>query len=259
MFIRYTKADPSGNITALVEAFPSVISPAETSARVFAADSSIEQLGFLSKKDGADIALTMAGGEFCGNACLCAAAFHLQRSGSSAGRVRVAISGAENCIEVEMEKDDEGYRGTVEMPLPLSISRVDTPCGSFPLVRFPGIQHVIAPAALGRDAAENLIVPLCTSLKAEALGIMLYDESCCALTPLVYVPAADTLYWEHSCASGTSALGAWKSSECGGSCRLEFSQPGGSLSINAITENAVLTHLRLGGKVALGESISLKI
>ena len=259
MELRYTKADPTGNITALVEAFPAELSPSAAAAAVFAADRSIEQLGFISEKEGADIALTMAGGEFCGNACLCAAAYHLRRRGLERERVRVAISGAEKPVAVEIEKRDGGYVGTVDMPLPVSVSAVDTPEGSFPVVAFPGISHVIIPASIGRDKAESMIVSLCDRLGAEAVGIMLLDKDESSMTPLVYVPAADTLYWEHSCASGTAAVGAWKHGLSGGKISLALRQIGGVLSVAAEGEAGVLCSLRLGGCVGLGESEILKI
>lgn len=249
MELRYVKADPTGNITALVESFSPALSRSDAASAVFAADDTIEQLGFLSGCTGADIALAMAGGEFCGNACLSAAAYHLRRCGLGESRVSVAISGAESPVTVEIKSLGENeYTGRLDMPLPIAIGKVR----GMPLVRFPGICHAIAPASLSRAGAEALVMELCRELKAEAMGLMLYDAAAGSLSPLVYVPGADTLCWEHSCASGTSALGAWLSAESKHSQSLALRQRGGSLSISAEMEGGSLHRLILGGKVRLG-------
>lgn len=252
MEIRYVKADPTGNITALVEAYPHNLSPSEVSERVFGDGADIEQLGFLSESTEADIALRMAGGEFCGNACLSAAAYHLRRRGSERGTVRVAMSGAEDPVTVELRRIGENeYAGSVDMPLPLAIERLDNPLCSAPIVRFPGISHVILPASTTRTAAEELIRPLCNQLKAEALGLMLFDEEKGTLSPLVCVPGAESLFWEHSCASGTSAVGAYMAAREGRDISLTLRQSGGSLGIEVCFSDGSPTRLRLSGKVRL--------
>lgn len=259
MEIRYVKADPTGNLTALVESHSSALSRAAVAEAVFASDPGIEQLGFLGESADADVALEMAGGEFCGNACLSAAAWHLRRAGLDSATVCVAISGAEKNIEVEIEKSGSGYSGRVDMPLPLAVEHIGTDFGPAELVRFPGICHIISPASLGREAAEKQIAALCSRLGAEALGLMLYDEAAGSLLPLVYVPGADTLFWEHSCASGTSALGAWLAESRQSSCRLELSQPGGTLSISAEYANGAVSRLQLCGNVELGTAEIIEI
>lgn len=248
MEIRWIKADPTGNITALVE---SPAAPSEAvAAAVFAADESVEQLGFLSNCSGADIALSMAGGEFCGNACLCAAAYHLGRSGLKKASLRVAISGAEEPVAVDMRRIGENeYTGFVDMPLPLSVENLR----GLPLVRFAGISHIILPWTTPTSQAEAMIAQLCAELDAEALGLMLFDPVLMRLRPLVYVPAAGTLCWESSCASGSCAVAASLAHERGENVSLSLSQPGGTL-----LAEAAKGRLRLGGSVRLGEAKSLK-
>ena len=74
---------------------------------------------------------------------------------------------------------------------------------------------------------------------ADALGLMFVDRDRSALTPLVYVPAAGTLFWETSCASGTTAVGAWAAGQncspgaSGLPLTLSLKQPGGTLEITA--------------------------
>lgn len=247
--ISYLLADPTGNITALVESPVSPEKRAEAAAAIMAAEPRAEQLGFLSPgSGGADIALYMAGGEFCGNACLSAAAYCLRRRGEETGKLLVDISGADEPVSVEIRKEADGsYSGTVDMPLPLGADSMD----GFPLVRFPGISHLILPHSLSSAEAEAMIAPLCGRLGAEALGLMLFDPDSCALRPLVYVPGAGSLFWERSCASGSSALGAAMAAEKRSSVSLSLSQPGGTLSIEAIWRHERVAALRLGGHVRL--------
>ena len=67
---------------------------------------------------------------------------------------------------------------------------------------------------------------------------MLYEGE--RLTPLVYVPAINTLFWENSCASGTAAIGAWLQKKQGGRIEASFSQPAGVLRVVADGETLVL-------------------
>ena len=65
------------------------------------------------------------------------------------------------------------------------------------------------------DQAEKLAASWCEHLQADAIGLMFLNETHDEMHPLVYVPAAGTCVWESSCASGTTAAGAylaWKDS-----------------------------------------------
>ena len=53
------------------------------------------------------------------------------------------------------------------------------------------------------------------------------------LTPLVFVPSADTIFWESACGSGSSAVGAWLASEHQKRISAVLSQPGGRLAVEA--------------------------
>lgn len=257
MLIQYVLADPTGNITALVESPVSLEKRRTVAASLMSADSKIEQLGFLSAPSkGGDIALTMAGEEFCGNACLSAAAYYLRQKGKISGSVLVEISGADSIINVNLAASGEyEYTGTVDMPLPLAFEELDSPVGRLSLLRFPGINHAIAPTGISAAEAEKLIVPLACSVGGEAFGLMLLDEELSALSPLVYVPGAGSLFWERSCASGTSAVGAYLALRSGENVSVSLKQPGGSLSIAAEYKQGKLARLSMGGKVRLSPSI----
>ena len=235
--LRYVRMDPTGNRTLLVKtSVPAGDRPA-LAARLMALEPDAEQVGFLSPGlDGSYIALRMAGGEFCGNAAMSAAVFYALENHIPEGTVAVSVSGAERPVAVEFTRLPEGsYRGTVTMPGPLSVRRERPSPGEapVPLVRFPGIAHAILPGTPDRGEAERLAPLWCRSFGVEALGLMFLDQAAGAMTPLVYVPGADTLCWENSCASGTTAVGAYLAGTEGRPLRLALRQPGGTLEISA--------------------------
>ena len=128
--LEYCIMDPTGNITALVE------SSAEVSRQPFIADlimqqhPEVEQVGFVEfepaqsgesapeRDEPVQVKLRMAGGEFCGNASMCAAALYLVRKGAEASlsagtsaeataedgwqQVRLEVSGTSDRIEVRL-------------------------------------------------------------------------------------------------------------------------------------------------------------
>ncbi len=248
MSLRYALLDPTGNTTVLVE---SPVPPEQqpiVAAELMAQEPMAEQVGFVSPGGEADISLRMAGGEFCGNATMSAAALRFWEKGMSDGIVRVAASGASEPVSVAMKAiPDGGLRGTVDMPRPISMKVERFPGGSeHPVVRFDGIAHVILEEAMDRAEAEALAPVWCGHLGADAVGLMLLDRAAGTLAPLVYVPAANTLCWENSCASGTTAAGAYLASVTGGGS-FSLRQPGGTLRVDAIPDGS----LRLTGTVRL--------
>jgi diaminopimelate epimerase len=62
---------------------------------------------------------------------------------------------------------------------------------------------------------------------------MILNRAESRLYPLVYVPSAGTLFWENSCASGTTAVGAFLAAESGKAIEITLQQPGGNLTIAA--------------------------
>ena len=212
--LRYSIFDPTGNITALVESEVPVEEQPGTAAAIMAAQPSVEQVGFVSFSEGLP-SLRMAGGEFCGNASMSAAALYLLRTGQEDGSVSLLVSGAAEPVELLLRRESpDGFSAGVHMPPALGIEDWDfTFCGvsgRLPLVRMQGISHVIIPGdspffalRLDREAAENAVRLWCSELGAEGLGLMFLEED--GLTPLVYVPGSGTVFWENSCASGSAA------------------------------------------------------
>lgn len=272
MKVDYTVLDPTGNITILVTSPVEISLQPPVASKLMELVPEAEQVGFLSEAEGCDIALRMAGGEFCGNASMCAATYYVNEEGLNTCQVTLHVSGAEGPVAAEIEKLPDGkWRGTVNMPRPQKLEFIDLPgAGELPVVSFDGISHVIyevsesertggntnvdpcgyndsyAPDTakssaaqcstsdefpISRDTAEALACEWCRYLGVDALGIMFLNTEASSMKPLVYVPAAGTLFWENSCASGTTACGAYVAARSGRAVSMSLRQPGGSLEI----------------------------
>jgi len=269
MDIEYTVLDPSGNITVLVETPVSQELIPSVASGLMEYEPEAEQVGFLYSEESCDTALRMAGGEFCGNASMSAAVLSAVDSRADSLTVTLHVSGAGEPVNVYVKRRGiDTWTGTVDMPRPVSVENISLPplsgtegtsqdgaaaslrsCGDpesashmsvFPLVRFRGISHVILGGQPEKSEAESLVRCWCEYLKADALGLIFLDPEAGKLTPLVYVPAAGTLCWENSCASGTAAAGAYLSSLSGRDLKAVYRQPGGSLTIEAAPEGKLL-------------------
>ena len=240
--IRYRIMDPTGNITILVETPVEEASQPVIAEKLMALEKDAEQAGFLSAADDCDIALRMAGGEFCGNAAMSSAVLCALKSGTENGVFFVRVSGSEKPVRAEVARLPGGsYRGTVEMPRPRSIGMTEFPGhGEFPVVHFDGISHAVIEQPMKREEAEKLIRAWGGTQRQSAFGMIFLDPSYIKLTPLVYVPGADTLFWENSCASGTAAAGAYLAAKRGCAVDLAFEEPGGLLQIQASPSGPLL-------------------
>ena len=256
MTVAYRIFDPTGNITALIDTPVDVSRQPEIAALLMERDPTVEQAGFLSQTGGADITLRMAGGEFCGNATMCAAVAACEQAGQDSGTFRVRVSGADAPVNAAVARQPDGsWQGVVDMPRPAAIERRMLPgVGEAPVVRFAGITHIVLTEPMPRPLAERQARAWCQELGADALGLMFLDARSARMTPLVYVPAAGTLCWESSCASGATAVGAYLASEQGGRVTATLLQPAGVLTIEADE-----TTLRLTGAVRHGERKTIEL
>ena len=249
MEIKYSIFDPSGNITALVETNLNDESQAKVAAEIMKAHPEAEQLGFVYFNPARPVPayLKMAGGEFCGNAAMSTAALYLIRSGDESEPLRVRVSGASHSLEVKLKRasdDADAFDAGIEMPAALAIEELSLSSGgapeSLPAVRMEGVTHVIieegrAAYALKDEpgAAEDALRACCKESGADCMGLMFLDESKddIIISPLVYVPGADTMFWESSCASGSAAVGIYLSRREGRPVDLSLRQPGGVLRV----------------------------
>lgn len=257
MEIAFSKWSPSQNVTVLVESPVPRAQQAEIAARLLACDGvGGEQAGFIEEPtlSGADARLQMMGGEFCGNATLCLGALLAWRAGLEDGSAQdyaLEISGSDGLTPCRIERSSDLFLGTVRMPAPERITSValDADAGplELPLVVMPGIAHIIAPVSLGltREEIERRIRCWNDVIRADALGVLLYDESASSIVPLVYVPATGTAVWERSCGSGTAALGCWQAHVTGAPFFAPISQPGGIITVSTAPSLTITNTVRL--------------
>ena len=271
--VHYSILDPTGNITALVEdPVDQELQPA-MAASLMRQHPSVEQVGFV--RVGEDVAsgalpeLRMAGGEFCGNATMSAAALHALRVAKAGSdgeplAVLMRVSGAAEPVEVQLVPEGAGgFRARVCMPQALDIERrelaFEGQSARVPLVRMEGISHVVVEAESGlfellgnHEHAEEAVRTWCKELGTDGLGLMFLEraEGACRLTPLVYVPGSNTTFWEHSCASGSAATGMYLAEQQPGPVEVALQEPGGCLRV---TSDAARAQTWLEGHVRLVE------
>ncbi len=249
MNIYYYLLDPTGNITILVDTPVPEKKRAEVAAKLMQVEPSSEQVGFTQ-----GTALNMAGGEFCGNATLSAAALYCRKNGIDSAGLELTVSGANKPVKVKIKKESpDEFTGAVEMPGPSEITETETEIGGkifkAALVNFGGISHIILPENAKKGECEKALIRTCKKLGKESLGFIFTDGK--ALTPLVYVTSPETLVWESSCASGTAAAGIYFALKNGGFFSGTFAEPGGNLKIEVRGDKSGLLIPMLTGKVKI--------
>ena len=253
----YSILDPTGNVTALVESAVEVSRHPAVATAIMRSHPEVEQVGFVCLPESQDGdghlqgALRMAGGEFCGNATMCAAVLCALHAGAGECETQMAVSmsvsGAKAPVEVLLRRETDGsFSAGVHMPEALGIGPVELVFGELrghlPLVRMEGISHLVieADSPFFRlrelpDAAEQAVRQWCHELSADGLGLMFLEDSVplACMTPLVFVPGADTVFWESSCASGSSAVGMCLAERNGAPVDLSLAEPGGKLHVKS--------------------------
>ena len=289
--ISYSIFDPTGNITALVETAVPVKDQPSVAAGIMQQCPAVEQVGFVqcSSSDPriSRLTLRMAGGEFCGNASMSAAALFLLnqldfgslpasralRTSEDGGetaedggeteffRVFLSVSGASRPVEVRLKPlSRDSFQASVLMPPARRIEKKEFSfqgaTDRLPVVFMEGITHIlIEPSSCFyalKEQKQNAALAVrtwCRLLAAEGLGLMFLDKDGAApsLTPLVYIPGSETEFWENSCASGSSAAGMYLAEQEGREIHLRLQEPGGILSVDC---DPHLGQTWLGGRVA---------
>ena len=292
--IQYCIFDPTGNITALSD---TPVDPADqpaAAAKIMEANKDVEQVGFVTfagaegdagkaaAAGGAPaaegrapsrqpaVSLRMAGGEFCGNAAMSAAAFYMIRAGlKGEATVMERVSGAAEPVEIRLKRTGENsFDSAITMPpdaaaefltLQMKWEGFEGAVG-MPVVFLEGITHLIATPrseVFGlrdkKETAEGVLRAWQPFLTKDCVGMMFLDDGdgrvtaggseVRRLTPLVYVPGADTMFWENSCASGSAAAAIFLSSEARGPVDVTFEEPAGKLRVESdITKDKTVLH-----------------
>ena len=265
MRVTYSILNPTGNLTALVETPVEETRQPSLAAALMEHCPEVEQVGFLSPGT-----LRMAGGEFCGNASMSAAALFLLRGGRGEGRdperVHLRVSGAGDPVEVRLWRESScSFRAGVRMPRPLDLTErafsFGTAAGVLPFARMEGISHLLVESGSpffglleDRAAAGQAVRQWCGELSAQGLGLMFLGEDG-RLIPLVYGPGSGTLFWENSCASGTSVAGMLLAQRRGEPVSLVLTEPGGELRVESTPGGDTWLY----GRVELVEQNSLDL
>ena len=268
--IGYSLWDPAGNVTALVHPGVKETQYAAVAAAIQQERPEVEQVGFLKvlsdDPEGAALFLRMAGGEFCGNAAACAAAWAFSRipehvregcpvpdsqeevaTGEERGFVRLRESGTQEIVAVSLREEKQGsFRTAVRMPSAVSIQTQSFSFGGIreglPLVRMEGIAHILVDPTSAfyslmnnPTVAEAAVRAWCAEGGFESLGLLFLGEEAEArtMTPLIYVPGSGTVFWEHSCASGTAAVGMAYARKEAAPVDLTLQEPGGLLRVTS--------------------------
>lgn len=239
--MQYRIFDPTGNVTALVEdAVEPALQPSVAS-EIMKKHPEVEQVGFVSL-DGELPTLRMAGGEFCGNASMSAAAlFAIEKDWPVPAVIELSVSGAPEMVAVRLEqRQGETFRAAVRMPAAKTVKSrsfsYEALRGELTVVQMEGISHIlILPHSpffslrSDRASAEAAVRQWCGELNADGLGLLFVSGD--KLTPLVYVPGSNTVFWETSCASGTAAAGMALALRTGKRIDRTFTEPGGCLRV----------------------------
>ena len=242
MEVEYIIYNPAGNITALVlgDEYNSEQRKLINNA-IMEREKRVEQVGFLSQKDKK---LTMAGGEFCGNATRCAALYYIKKEES----IELKINN--NKIKAGIDCD------TLEVwcEVPIEEYKIEKICETIYKVVLKGITLLVVKDIESykelKQSAINLIKKY--NLDDDAIGVMFVDnaEDIIKVYPIVWVKEIDTLFFENACGSGTIAVTMLESVLKSFSNQYNVMQPSGDILKTEISiEDNVVKRAILKGNV----------
>lgn len=262
MQLKVLRADPAGNITLFV------LSPVEKEYHAALAEKLMaleqfkaEQVGYCCEaENGIDGHMEMSGGEFCGNATR-AYGMLVAKNNNLCGKVHLTlrVSGCDHPVGVDVDMDNHTARS--EMPLPLFIRRETVDGKEGVLVHLGGIAHFVVedvePSLAFFERAEKMFLALDG---LDAYGVMFLDTKTHRMTPLVKVPAANSLFWEGSCGSGSLAtVIAMTDALPDGEYSQDIIQPAGTVCATVVRENGRVAAAYIGGSVQLDEPVEIEV
>lgn len=270
-------ADPSGNITIFVRTPVERKHYQQVAGQLLAEeDYGAEQVAFILQgslssqnpsADGIDGSMEMCGLEFCGNASR-AFGLMLASEAGETGHVtkRIRVSGCDAPLTVEL--DMETSRAKIRMPNPL-FCEVQ---GTRTVVDLGGILHIIveAPKTEGSSTEEQqaemertfgkIRSEVYRTMDPPALGVMFWNSAEKKLTPVVYVKDVETVYFEGSCGSGTTACAAaFSMGKPDGTYSWSIPQPAGVIDVTAEVKDGRARAIYIDSQVKLGEIITTEV
>ena len=264
MLLTYCIADPAGNRTVLVTSPTEKSAYADISQKLMARIDGCEQVGFLTEPlCGGDVRLEMMGGEFCGNALRCAAYYYVREHISrQRSLVAAEISGCDRVLAVSA--DVPNGVAQAEMVLPHTTEKVDQwgDSGAMAFL-FDGIVHIVLfgpPRHLPEEPLRAWLQSMSIRYKASAVGLMQVDLRTNDLLPVVYVRDTDTMVYESSCASGTSAAAYYLALlDEDGVYSYDFKEPGGTLNAIVAKKDRKILSIKIGGALEMSEEYRMEI
>lgn len=260
--LRVLRADPAGNITLYVlDPVTPELRPTVTAHLLGISEFKAEQLAYCCPPImGGQGRIEMAGGEFCGNATRAFAMVMQQEMGvPSPSSMRLEVSGCDHLVTAY--SDCREGTAESEMPLPRSVRTVQIGSQSGVLVDLDGIAHLVVedlvPSLEFFQSAEPIFQQI---PELEAYGVMFLDRSSSRMTPLVKVPAANTLVWEGSCGSGSVASAiACTLDAPDGDYSQDLIQPAGVIQVKLTLSQRQVTRVSIGGPVRLDAPLVINI
>ena len=260
--LRVLRADPAGNITLYVlDPVAPDLRPKVTAHLLDMPQFKAEQLAYCCPPiRGGQGRIEMAGGEFCGNATRAFAMVLQQEMGvPSPGAMSLEISGCDHLVAAY--SDLRAGTAEAEMPLPRSVRRVQAAGREGVLVDLVGIAHLVVeqvpPSLEFFQAVEHVFrdIP-----QLDAYGVMFLERSASRITPLVKVPAANTLVWEGSCGSGSVASAiACAHGAPDGQYAQDLIQPAGVIRVRLTLDGGQVTQVSIGGPVSLDAPVTVHV
>ncbi|TQR37391.1 diaminopimelate epimerase [Brevibacillus brevis] len=263
--IDFIKFNPTQNMTILVknnhpaEEYTHIASKIMSYASVHA-----EQVGFIEKPNhyGAAAHLQMAGGEFCGNACMALASLIAHENGlqhNDFTEIILEASGTDHFVVCQVKKIKDEYYCQVSMPLPKKIEQqsinYDGDEINLVIVRYQDFFHIVIEVEQFSEAvrkrAQSLAKLLGVTVGMSLIGVLLYQPASNELAPLIFVPSLDSMIWERGCGSGTASLGAYLAWKKQSDIAAPIRQPGGTIQVTADWQKEEVTSLKIEGTVRI--------
>lgn len=238
MKLEYKIYNPAGNITALVIGDKYTLEERKViNDIIMEKEPEVEQVGFLSRTKRK---LTMAGGEFCGNATRCAVLYYTEKS------IELEIN--EQRIKAGIERD------SIWCEIPIEGYNIDILNEYIYKVALKGITILTVKKFQKnkdlKEKAKELISNY--NIDDEAIGIMFIEskKENIKIYPIVWVKKIDTLFFENACGSGTIAVTMIESLIKGKNSRYRVLQPSGDFLETEITiKNNIITKAILKGNI----------
>ena len=247
MEVSYMIFNPAGNITALVIGDEYNWKQRRLiNNKIMEKETIVEQVGFISQKNRK---LTMAGGEFCGNATRCATLYYI---------------GEQQSIELEINNDKikAGINGKSEVwcEVPTEGYNIEKISENIYKVILKGITILVVKKIANhidlKQSAINLIQKY--NLDDNAIGVMFVNnvENIIKIYPIVWVKEINTLFLENACGSGTIAVTMLESWLKNSSNKYNVMQPSGDiLKADIEIEDNIVKRAILKGKIKTDNKI----